>query len=273
MCPERPLTETSGVFLFCSRAEPYRGIVEVMKPSHATVETLSAHILNFETSKASDRIRSALHDAADRIKRVGRSLDCEEGDIAFVKLMVRHRELRRAARSCARMALRLNEDLNASHVEHDALITRILKLEAEIDRLNNRVRTPTNAEIMADTLWARDFLEKRVLHGRAKAFSDHVRTLSAMMSSLRSGHLPAVLDPKELSVSAARFAEQIRALSSDPTLGVTVMLTTATNLIAIATNVEPKALGQAVALWVRQVASGQVIEGEWNNVPQAASAT
>lgn len=239
-----------------------------MKPSHATVETLTAHILNFETSKASDRIRSALHDAADRIKRVGRSLDSEEGDITFVKLMVRHRELRRAARNCARMAMRLNEDLNASHVEHDALVTRILKLEAEIDRMREN-RAPTNTQIVADTHWARTFLERMVLNGKKKAFSGHVEALSAMMSSLRAGRLPDVLDSKDLSESAARFAEQIRALTTDPTLGVTVMLTTTQNLIAIATNVDPKALGQAVALWVRQVASGQVIEGEWNNGPQA----
>lgn len=87
-----------------------------MKPGKATIETLTDHILNFETSRRADRARSW---------REGKEL---------TRAFVAHRELRRAARRLAKLSLKQAEELRASHVEHDALITRIVKLEAEIDR-------------------------------------------------------------------------------------------------------------------------------------------
>lgn len=100
-----------------------------MKPGRATIETLTDNILNFETSRRADKHRSRLSFAG----KLGFVLS--HGSYAdLVRMIVPHRELRRAARRLAKLALAQAEELRQAHVEHDALITRIVKLEAEIDR-------------------------------------------------------------------------------------------------------------------------------------------
>lgn len=95
-----------------------------MKPGKATIETLTDNILNFETSRRADRARSWREDIVSLVDQ-GQEL---------TKAFVAHRELRRAARRLAKLALKQAEQLRKEHAESDALITRIIKLEAEIDR-------------------------------------------------------------------------------------------------------------------------------------------
>jgi hypothetical protein len=112
-----------------------------MKPGKATIETLTDNILNFETSRRADRARSFRIDTLSKLKGVITSVAGGAlPDIATAawvdleSLSVAHRELRRAARRLAKLALKQAEQLRKEHAESDALITRIIKLEAEIDR-------------------------------------------------------------------------------------------------------------------------------------------
>lgn len=104
-----------------------------MKPSRSTVETLTDHVLNFETSRRADKHRSAVQDVLAYV-RGGKVLFARESYDVLTKGIVAHRELRRAARRLAKMVLRIEEERKKEHAESDALITRIIKLEAEINR-------------------------------------------------------------------------------------------------------------------------------------------
>lgn len=113
------------------------GIVQGMKPGRATIETLTNHILNFETSRRADKERDKGLSFRVRLwgmaVAVGSSHATADETQAFLSArMVAHRELRRAARRLAKLALKQAEELSRAHVEHDALITRIIKLEAEM---------------------------------------------------------------------------------------------------------------------------------------------
>lgn len=113
-----------------------------MKPSRSTVETLTDHILNFETSRRADRARSFRERLLYRLKgtavgaRTGEStmVLARDAEVELDIMSVAHRELRRAARRLAKMVLRIEEERKKEHAETDALMTRIVKLEAEIDR-------------------------------------------------------------------------------------------------------------------------------------------
>lgn len=113
-----------------------------MKPSRSTVETLTDHVLNFETSRRADRARSFREKLLYRLKghAVGAATTgstmflARDAEVELDALGVAHRELRRAARRLAKMVLRIEEERKKEHAECDALITRIVKLEAEIDR-------------------------------------------------------------------------------------------------------------------------------------------
>lgn len=112
-----------------------------MKPGHATIETLTNHVLNFETARRADKDRDRMRSLHVRLwgmaVAIGLSHESAGAMQEFFKArIVAHRELRRAARRLAKLALRQAEELRAAHVEHDALCTRIVKLEAEIDRLS-----------------------------------------------------------------------------------------------------------------------------------------
>ena len=113
-----------------------------MKPSRSTVETLTDHVLNFETSRRADRARSFRERLLYRLKgtavgaRTGEStmVLARDAEVELDIMSVAHRELRRAARRLAKMVLRIEEERKKEHAECDALMTRIVKLEAEIDR-------------------------------------------------------------------------------------------------------------------------------------------
>lgn len=113
-----------------------------MKPGRATIETLTDNILNFETSRRADRARSFRERLLYRLKghavgvaSVGSTLFlARDAEVELDALNVVHRELRRMARRLAKLTLAQAEELRQAHAEHDALITRIVKLEAEIDR-------------------------------------------------------------------------------------------------------------------------------------------
>lgn len=112
-----------------------------MKPSRSTVETLTDHVLKFETSRRADRARSLVRAMAAYPARVG-LLDMAE---ALERTGIAHRELRRAARRLAKMALAQAAELRTAEAEGDALRTRIVRLEAEVDRLESAVDLFTKA--------------------------------------------------------------------------------------------------------------------------------
>lgn len=127
-----------------------RGIFQGMKPGNGTIETLTNHVLNFETSRQADRERNRLNaidvepyvskvrDPVERLTNAlgAMSIRAEGVKRELLRRLTIHRELRRAARRLAKAALRQAEELRESHAECDALCTRIVKLEAEIDRLS-----------------------------------------------------------------------------------------------------------------------------------------
>lgn len=118
-----------------------RGIFQGMKPGNGTIETLTNHVLNFETSRGADKDRNEAILLRVRLwglaVAAGATHEIATAAQDFLGArMVAHRELRRAARRLAKAALRQAEELRESHAECDALCTRIVKLEAEIDRLS-----------------------------------------------------------------------------------------------------------------------------------------
>jgi hypothetical protein len=74
-----------------------------MKPGRSTIDTLTEHVLNFETSRRADQRREWRRDlllALRPLESTVARLAIEE----FQRMNIAHRELRRAARRLARMA-------------------------------------------------------------------------------------------------------------------------------------------------------------------------
>lgn len=158
-----------------------------MKPSRSTVETLTDHVLNFETSRRADRARSFREKLLYRLKglAIGAApspsvaLLARDAEVELDAMSVAHRELRRAARRLAKMTLKLAADLRHEHAECDALCTRIVKLEAEIDRTSkdewdDKELSPEEEQAMHEAFPTRS--------GRHELYAEAMRLVGAKRS-------------------------------------------------------------------------------------------
>lgn len=158
-----------------------------MKPGRATVETLTDNILNYETSRRADRARSFREKLLYRLKglAVGAApppsvaLLARDAEVELDAMSVAHRELRRAARRLAKMTLKLAADLRHEHAECDALCTRIVKLEAEIDRTSkdewdDKELSPEEEQAMHEAFPTRS--------GRHELYAEAMRLVGAKRS-------------------------------------------------------------------------------------------
>ena len=112
-----------------------------MKPGRATVETLTNHILNFESSRRADKARTYTRKL---LSRLWAAVECAnpwiQKDVvdAHNELelsALAHRELRRAARRLANLALKQKEALDFAHAEYKAVVEENDRMRANAPRL------------------------------------------------------------------------------------------------------------------------------------------
>lgn len=236
-----------------------------MKPGKSTATTLTNHVLNFETSRLAMRRGHWLRVVVDGLLSFAgpfenmptpESIQVPTGLLkkaadAIAHSMVRHREMRRAARRLAKMLLASEDERTKEHAEQDALMTRVIKLEAEIDRLEAaRFPEPSKEVIMQDAAWARDFLGRVVARpnrGGSQKVS-LVQELVQKLEALRTGRLARV-EAGDLSHKAGNYAEQMKALLDDKTLGITVVLSSNGGTVGVASNVDPDSIVKGIVAW------------------------